>query len=175
MTLSPSDLALVVRAASAAGLNPAKLRAANPWSFESPMASSLQAAVVEIDPAAAERLQQAAGVSLSLGAAAALEGLTDWSPELEQELETKRPETFQRLRSEAMEAAAQQAFSGWHQQEAEALELARQYSYNSARLLADGHSLAARKAAEHLEQQQRQQEQDLRDRTSWLQDSRGQR
>jgi acyl-CoA synthetase (NDP forming) len=165
--LSPSDLALVIRAAQSAGLNPSKLKAANPWSFEGPMALSLQSAVVELDPAAAERLQDAAGVRLSLGAAAALEGLTEWSPELEQELETKRPETFQRLRSEAMEAAAQQAFSGWHQEETEALELARQYGYNSARLLADGHSLAARKAAEHLEQQQRQQQQEIQASTAW--------
>ena len=106
-------------------------------------------------------------MDLSLGAAAALEGVGDWTPELEAEVQTRRPETYQRLQAEALEAAAEQAFSGWHQQEAEALELARQFNYNAPALLARGHSLAARKAAQHLEQQQRQQEQAMRDSTSW--------
>lgn len=165
--LSSADLALLIRAAQAAGLNPAKLKAANPWSFQTGTAVALQAAVAELDPATAERLQTEAGVDLSLGAAAALEGVGDWTPELEAEVQTRRPETYQRLQAEALEAAAEQAFSGWNQREAEALELARQYGYNSARLLQLGHSLAARKAAQHLEEQQRQQEQAMRDSTSW--------
>ena len=166
--LSPEDLALVFRAATAAKVNPSKLRPDNPWSYQSPSAVALQAAVSELDPAAAERLQADAGVSLSLGAEAALAGLTSWSPELEQELATKRPETYKRLQSEALEAAAEQAFGAWNQREAEALEIAGQFGYNVAALMEKGHHLAARLAAQHLEQQEQQQEAERRNAWAYL-------
>ena len=166
--LSPADLALLIRAAKAAGLNPAKLRTGNPWSFQSTTALALQAAVSELDPAAAERLQADAGVSLSLGAAAALEGLSEWTPELEQEVQIKRPDTYRRLEAEALEAAAEQAFSAWNQREAEALELARQHGFNVAALMEKGHHLAARLAAQHLEQQEQQQEDERRNTWAYL-------
>lgn len=54
--LTPADLPLLIRAAKAAGLNPAKLKAANPWSFRTGTAVALQVAVAELDPATAERL-----------------------------------------------------------------------------------------------------------------------
>lgn len=55
-----------------------------------------------LDPATVERLQSEAGVDLRLGAASALEGVGDWNPELEAEVATRRPETYQRLQAEAL-------------------------------------------------------------------------
>lgn len=107
-------------------------------------------------------------MDLSLGVAAALEGVGDWNPELEAEVAARRPETYQRLQAEALKAAEDQAFSGWRQQEAEALELAAQYGYNVAALMEKGHALAARKAAQHLEQQRQQQEDERRNAWAYL-------
>lgn len=84
--LSREDLALLVRAAHVAGLDPCRLRAANPWRFEGPVAVRLQRALVQLDPAAAERLRATAGVKLSLSASAALAGLQPWTPALEREV-----------------------------------------------------------------------------------------
>lgn len=166
--LTSDDLALLVRAAQAAGVNPARLRAANPWSFEGPKAIAIQAAVAELDPACAERLQTDAGVSLSLGAAAALEGLTEWTPELEREVQIKRPDTYRRMEAEAMEAAVERAFGAWNQREAEARELAAQYRYNASALHDAGHHLAARLASQHLEQQRQEQEAQRRKEMAWF-------
>ena len=151
--LQPSDLPLLMRAAKAAKLDPSRLQPINPWAKDGPVALSLQAAVSDLDPVAAERLQTEAGVGLSLGAAAALEGLTDWTTELERELKAKRPETYRKLHAEALEAAADQAFGPWRQREAEALELAASYGYNVDALIEKGHTFAARMAAQHLEQE----------------------
>jgi hypothetical protein len=103
--LQPSDLPLLMRAAKAARLDPSRLQPINPWAKEGPVAVSLQAAVSKLDPAAAERLQNDAGVRLSLGAAAALAGLTEWTAELVQELKAKRPETYRKLHAKVLETA----------------------------------------------------------------------
>jgi hypothetical protein len=165
--LSPADLALLIRAAKTAGLDPSKLQPVNPWAKEGAVAFGLQTAVSDLDPVAAERLQNDAGVRLSLGAVAALEGLTEWTPELEGELQAKRPETYRRLHAEAVEAAADQAFGPWRQQQAEALELARQFGYNVDALAARGHSLAARMASEHLERERQQATQQRQQDLDW--------
>jgi hypothetical protein len=166
--LSPDDLKLLIRAAQKAGLNVSKLRAGNPWNFQGEVALTLQAAVTELDPAVSERLQAEAGVKLSLGAAAAIEGLQDWTPELEAEVAAKVPATYKRLESEAEEAAYQQAFGGWNQQRAEAEELARKHRYNVAYLTHHGHHLAAKAAAEHHDQQRREEARRREQERAWI-------
>jgi hypothetical protein len=154
--MSPEEIALLVRAAQRAGIDPSKLQAANPWQFEGQVAMTLQSAVRELDPDAAERFQQQAGVKLSLGAEAALAGLQEWSTELEQELAIKAPGTYQRLTTEAQEEAVEKAFGAFNARREEARKLAESYRWNVNALAQLGHHLAATVAAEHLEQQAQQ-------------------
>lgn len=97
MALEKADLALILRAAQRAGIDPGRLRDENPWLCNGPTALALQAAITALDPLAAERLQSAAGVRMSVGCKAAIEGLTPWTPELEAELRRVAPASYQRL------------------------------------------------------------------------------
>lgn len=151
--MTPDDLALLVRAAQNAGLDPAKLQAENPWKFEGTVAMTLQSALSDLDPEAAERLQEEAGVKLSLGAQAAMAGLQQWSVELEQELAKKAPASFQKLRAAELELAAEQAFGAFNARREEARQLAASHDWNVDALVQMGHHLAATVAAEHREQQ----------------------
>lgn len=147
MALEKSDLALILRAAQRAGIDPGKLRDENPWSCSGPVAMGLQAAVADLDPAASERLQAAAGVGLSLGARAALEGLAPWTAALEAELQTKAPATYERLAAEHEEAVLQASVISTATEDAE--RLAAEHGYNVALLQSKGHHAAAAAAARH--------------------------
>lgn len=168
MSLSSDDLALLVRAAAAAGLDAGRLRPANPWAFTSTAATALQAAVSELDPVAAERLQQEAGITLSLGATAALEGLSEWSDDLLAELARVRPDAHRRLQQEREEAFFTSSMGAFMERQKEASEVAAAFGYNVARLIAAGHNLAAQIASQHQQQQQREAEQKARDGARWL-------
>lgn len=165
---SKDDLNLLLRAAQSAGLDPGKLKAANPWSFAGSTATALQVAVSELDPVAAERFQNEAGVTLSLGAQAALDGLQPWTPDLERELASKAPATYQRLEQEQIEAAADAAFGAFRARRAEAEQVAEQYGWNVDALVAAGHHLAARAASEHHDQLKQQEQRAHLESLAWL-------
>lgn len=172
--LTAEDLALVVRAAQAAGLDAGKLEARNPWTFEGSVALALQAAVSDLDPAAAERLSEAAGVRLSLGAQAALAGLQDWSDSLLAELATKQPARHKQLQQEAADRMLEQSAMGaaFTARRAEAEKVAEANGWNPDVLAAQGHHLAATIAAERNERLQAEKRREQERDHAWLHNGR---
>lgn len=89
MALEKADLALILRAAQRAGIDPGRLRDENPWRCNGPVAVGLQAEIATLDPTAAKRMEAAAGAGLSIACRAAMEGLTPLTPQLAAELSRK--------------------------------------------------------------------------------------
>lgn len=148
--ISPSDLSHLIEAAKRAGLSPSQLKLRNPFELEGSVALQMQEALRQVAPAVAERLAQDAGVALSLGAEAALAGLIEWDDATTAELQERRPETYQRLRAEAAEAAyAATPLAAFEARRAESERIAELHGWDAQRLLALGHSEAAMLAAHH--------------------------
>lgn len=92
MTLEKADRAAILAAAQAAGLDASRLRDENPWAVsDSPTALSLRTAVCTLHPEVAQRLQEEAGVKLSLAASAALDGSAPMTAAVESELQRVMP------------------------------------------------------------------------------------
>lgn len=125
--LTNDQLNLLIRAARSIGLDPAKLKNSNPCLFESSTAQSLQLAVSELDPKAAEEFQRGAGVELSLSDAAALAGMSDWEESTLTELSAARPATYAQLTGKREEEAAERAFGAFRQRQEGDEALAAQY------------------------------------------------
>jgi len=152
--IEKDDLKHLLTAARKVGLDPSKLQAANPYTFEGPKAMALQHALATIAPEVAERLQADAGVKVSLGLQAALDGFTDFTPELEMELETKLPATYGQMKAEALEAAYKaSAMHQWEVQREEAAKVAEDHGYDVRQLQLKGEHMAAQIAAEHRDRE----------------------
>ncbi len=87
--LSRHELLLLIRAARGAKADPSSLRPANPWTFATPTGKAMQGFIRALDLATAERWEQEAAAELSLAAQAAVQGVTQWTPEVEQEVASK--------------------------------------------------------------------------------------
>ena len=101
--LTDQDLIAIRNATMSAGLDLSKVRPVNPFSLESPTAKGLQMAIEGIDPMAAARLRQSAGISANLEATMAARGLIDHTPATKAELRAHDPEF---LREEQQQAVA---------------------------------------------------------------------
>jgi len=90
--MEKQHLDLLIRAAKAAGLNPAELKAANPFDMKGGVAETMQMAVSAIDPVQAARWRSEAGGSASLEAAAAQAGVIEMNRSAHQSLLENDPD-----------------------------------------------------------------------------------
>ena len=103
------DLGQLLRAAAIARIDPKDIPSnAHPWSWSDDRATSWQIAYRSLNPVGAQDAEIAFGRPLSLALQAALDGLEAMTPDLEHELELKRPHRHAEIR----EAAIQNALAG---------------------------------------------------------------
>jgi hypothetical protein len=103
--LTPDDLTLIYQAALKAKIDPSSLKTKNPFETDaSPTAVTLRAAITLLDPAAAERLSDAAGTQTSLATSAYLAGVGALTPEVRKELAIVKPAKLAEIKSAEMAA-----------------------------------------------------------------------
>ena len=102
--VSNEDLALLVAAAKAAGLDPSKLKVMNPWEDDSPTARTLQAAVMLLDSAAGERLADEAGAELTLASANYLANGGELTQAMRGEIAGRLPSVAAKIRADELKA-----------------------------------------------------------------------
>ena len=96
-SLTREQLSALVICARELGLDPASLKASNPWGMDTPRSMSIQSLMSARFPRIAQDLIEAAQVPLSLGAQAFLDGGVEGVPmtkALAAELQTARPERW---------------------------------------------------------------------------------
>lgn len=99
-------ISLLLRAASLAGVDPAAIPGdKNPWQWKDPRAASLRSAIRHLDAQLADAAEAQWGDSMSLALRGALAGETKWTPQLERELEVRRPALAKERREKAVNEA----------------------------------------------------------------------
>jgi hypothetical protein len=98
--LTPGDLSIIYQAALRARIDPSTLKTKNPFEADaSPTAIALRAAIQMIDPAAAERLSDAAGTEMTLATAAYLAGSGELSAAVRKELAIIKPSKLAEIKA----------------------------------------------------------------------------
>ena len=96
-SLTREQMSALVICARELGVDPASLKASNPWALDTPRSMSIQALMSARFPRIAQDLIEAAQVPLSLGAQAFLDGGVEGVPmtkALAAELQSARPERW---------------------------------------------------------------------------------
>jgi hypothetical protein len=120
--LTPDDLSIIYQAALKAKIDPSTLRTKNPFEADdSPTAVALRSAISSIDPAAAERLSDAAGTEMTLATAAYLAGSGELTAAVRKELAVVKPTKLAEIKAEELKAAEAKFLEG-QQQRREAYE-----------------------------------------------------
>ena len=101
--MDKNQLAILLRAAKAAGQDPTKLQAKNPYTLQGPVAELMQASVAQIDAEQAQRWSEEAGAGLSLATLAYQQGLGEMTPSIFNELALNRPADVAAAREQAIE------------------------------------------------------------------------
>lgn len=104
-SLTREQMSALVICARELGLDPASLKATNPWGMNTPRSIGIQSAMLARFPRIAQGLIEAAEVPLSLGAQALLDGDTNiqMTAALATELQSARPETWAEMQAQQRE------------------------------------------------------------------------
>lgn len=113
--VSNEDLALLVAAANAAGIDPGRLKVMNPWADNSPTARTLQAAVMILDSDAGERLADEAGAELTLASANYLANGGELTQAMRGELAGRMPSVAAKIRADELKAIEDTYLAGREQ------------------------------------------------------------
>jgi hypothetical protein len=129
--MTENELKVLLEAAQSLKLNPAELKARNPFTMEGKVAESLQLAVQALDPMQAAQWAQEAGRGASLEAAAALAGVIPMSQAAHQNLMETSPEYVEQHKA-AQEKAEAELLAKWDA-EAKAMANARGHDADAPR------------------------------------------
>lgn len=101
-SLTREQMSALVICARELGVDPASLKASNPWALDTPRSMSIQALMLSRFPRIAQGLIEAAEVPLSLGAAALVDGVEGVvvTDALAREVASARPERWAELQAE---------------------------------------------------------------------------